>query len=63
MPQAKDVQVHELDVMTNGAAIQQALVTRTGQTTVPNVFVNANHVGGNDAVSSLYYSKKLQSML
>ena len=63
MPQAHDVQIHELDMMQNGAAIQQALSQQTGQQTVPNVFIHAQHVGGNDAISKLHHSKKLQSML
>ena len=46
-----------------GGAIQRALLQLTGQQTVPNVFIHSKHVGGNDAVSNLYNSKKLQSML
>lgn len=63
MPQANDIQIHELDVMPNGAAVQRALYQMTGQRTVPNVFVHAKHVGGNDNVTRLYYNQKLQSML
>jgi glutaredoxin 3 len=64
LPQANDVKVHELDGMgPNGGAIQRALLQLTGQQTVPNVFIHSKHVGGNDAVSNLYNSKKLQSML
>lgn len=38
----------ELDEMADGAEIQAALTTMTGQRTVPNVFVNGKHLGGND---------------
>jgi len=62
-PQAKDVQVFELDMMNNGSALQRALLQTTGQSTVPNVFVHGKHVGGNDAVTSLHHDKQLQSML
>jgi len=52
-----------MDTMEQGAAIQRALYQITGQRTVPNVFVNNKHVGGNDQVMRLYYSKQLHSML
>lgn len=62
-PQAHDVKVVELNVDKHGAVLQRALLQITGQRTVPNVFINAKHVGGNDDVTALHYSQKLQSML
>jgi len=44
----QDVQVMELDLREDGAAIQQALIEKTGQKSVPNVFVSGVHVGGCD---------------
>lgn len=44
----QDVQVMELDLREDGASIQQALLEKTGQKSVPNVFVNGVHVGGCD---------------
>jgi glutaredoxin 3 len=41
------VKVHELDRMPDGSAIQSALLGMTGQRTVPNVFINGKHLGGN----------------
>ncbi|CAM9197925.1 unnamed protein product, partial [Ectocarpus fasciculatus] len=38
----------ELDEMTEGADIQRLLLSKTGQRTVPNVFVSGQHLGGND---------------
>ena len=36
----------ELDRMTDGRAIQNALLKKTGQRTVPNIFIGGEHVGG-----------------
>ena len=56
-------QVYELDQMDNGADIQAVLLEMTGQRTVPNIFVNQQHVGGNDNVQAAYRSGKLQELL
>jgi glutaredoxin 3 len=53
----------ELDEITNGAAIQNALLDMTGQRTVPNVYVKGMHVGGNDDTQAAAKSGKLQEML
>ena len=39
--------VKELDQESNGDAIQQTLKTMTSQNTVPNIFINGEHLGGN----------------
>ena len=36
----------ELDTMSEGSAIQNALEDITGQRTVPNIFIAGNHIGG-----------------
>ncbi|RUP44764.1 hypothetical protein BC936DRAFT_149038, partial [Jimgerdemannia flammicorona] len=36
----------ELDELENGADIQTYLSEKTGQNTVPNIFINEKHVGG-----------------
>ncbi|KAL1522025.1 hypothetical protein AB1Y20_021670 [Prymnesium parvum] len=53
----------ELDEREDGAQIQDALAAMTGQRTVPNVFVNGKHVGGNDDTRRAADSGKLQEML
>jgi glutaredoxin 3 len=58
-----DYTLHELNEMDNGSDIQSALLDMTGQRTVPNVFVNGKHLGGNDATQAAYKSGKLQKML
>ena len=46
--------VKELDQEANGDSIQQALQAKTGQRTVPNIFIKGQHLGGN---SDLYAQK------
>lgn len=53
----------ELDIRDDGAAIQQALLEKTGQRTVPNTFVGKEWVGGNDKVQAAAKDGKLQKML
>jgi glutaredoxin 3 len=60
---SQDVQIHELDRRPDGAGLQQTLAQMTGQRTVPAVFVNGQHLGGNDDTQSAFRSGKLQSML
>jgi len=37
----------ELDRVEDGAAIQEALAELTNQHTVPSIFINHKHIGGN----------------
>lgn len=53
----------ELDLIPNGAELQEALASMTGQKTVPNVFVNGKHIGGSDKSHELAKSGELQEML
>lgn len=53
-----DVVIYELDNLPNGTELQQQLYEMTGQRTVPNVFINGNHVGGNDDTQVLLASSK-----
>jgi len=62
MPEIK-VQVIELDEESDGDLMQAYLMERSGQRTVPNVFVKGNHLGGNDATQSAYKSGKLMELL
>lgn len=61
----KNVQVvsHELDQMGNGSAIQNQLASMTGQRSVPNVFVNNQHVGGNDDTQAASRNGSLAKLL
>jgi len=56
-------EVLELDQMPDGADIQAALAERSGQRTVPNVFINGKHVGGCDDTLKLHTENKLLQMV
>ena len=60
---ALEPHVVDLDELDNGAEIQTALAVKTGQRTVPNVFVNAAHLGGHDDTQRAARSGALQQML
>ncbi len=62
VPESKAV-VLQLDEMDDGADIQEALREITGQTTVPNTFINGQHIGGNDDLQALKRSGKLDVLL
>ena len=57
--------IFDLDLMQDGdgALIQQELLERTGQRTVPNVFIGGTHVGGNSDLQQLASEGKLHQML
>lgn len=43
----------ELDTMEEGSEVQDALTKITGQRTVPNIFINGKHIGGNSDLQAL----------
>lgn len=49
--------------LENGSEIQQALEQITGQRTVPNIFINGNHIGGSDSLIKLRDDGKLEALL
>ncbi len=55
--------VIELDQIEEGNEIQSALERLTNQRTVPNVFVNGQHVGGNDNTVKAKASGELDRLL
>lgn len=55
--------VLELDLMSDGQEIQEALLEITGQSTVPNTFVRGKHIGGNDDLQKLNRSGELRKLL
>lgn len=58
-----DSDIYELDKVDGGADIQAELKEITGQTTVPNVFIKGQHLGGNDDVQDANASGKLAELL
>ncbi|KAJ7148742.1 glutaredoxin, partial [Mycena crocata] len=55
--------VIELNEHEDGADIQNYLATKTGQRTVPNIFVNKQHVGGNDDTQAAFKSGELARLV
>ena len=59
-----DAEVLELDQMGNeGVELQTALFEKTNQRSVPNVFVNGKHLGGNDDTQAAARNGTLKEML
>uniref|UniRef100_A0A7S0C8J3 Glutaredoxin domain-containing protein n=1 Tax=Proboscia inermis TaxID=420281 RepID=A0A7S0C8J3_9STRA len=56
----KAIEITELD---NGDEVQDALLEISGQRTVPNVFINGEHLGGNDVVQKSAKTGKLDELL
>lgn len=57
------IHVIELDMRDDGDAIQAALVSLTGQRTVPNVFIGGESIGGGDDTCAAQTSGVLKQML
>lgn len=55
-------QVYELDQEQDGSLVQDALQELTGQRTVPNTFINKQHIGGNSDLSAKK-GKELERLL
>ncbi|CCG81293.1 Glutaredoxin-1 [Taphrina deformans PYCC 5710] len=59
----KNYYLIELDQEENGADIQNYLREKTGQNSVPNIFIKQEHIGGNSDLAALNKAGKLKSML
>ena len=53
----------ELDTLENGQEMQQAMAEKAGRSTVPQVFINEQHIGGCDDTMAAHKSGKLQALL
>lgn len=53
----------ELDELDEGSEIQNYLAEKTGQRSVPNIFINQKHVGGCDKVVALDSEGKLAGLV
>jgi glutaredoxin 3 len=47
----------------DGPLIQMELLTKTGQKTVPNVFIRGQHIGGDSDLSEMFDSGSLERLL
>jgi len=55
--------VVELDNMADGSEIQNYLLQKTGQRTVPNIFIAQTHVGGSDELNTAKANGALTKLL
>jgi len=55
--------VLQLNEINDGSEIQDALAEITGQSTVPNIFIDGKHIGGNSDLQSLKRSGELKKLL
>jgi glutaredoxin 3 len=53
----------ELNQTEGGSELQDALEARDGQRTVPNIYIQQEHIGGNSEIQSLSKSGKLEPKL
>ncbi|KAK0495198.1 glutaredoxin [Armillaria luteobubalina] len=58
-----DIGVIELDERDDGSDIQDYLRQKTGQGTVPNIFIDQQHIGGCDDTMSLQNTGKLAGLI
>ncbi|EJS44532.1 grx1p [Saccharomyces arboricola H-6] len=62
VPKSKAL-VLQLNEMDDGAEIQAALYEINGQRTVPNIYINGKHIGGNDDLQELLETGELEDLL
>ena len=55
--------VWELDQDAQGSAIQDYLLKKTGQRTVPNIFIKEEHIGGCSDLEDLKSTGKLAELV
>merc|ERR1712137_80086 len=58
-----DGAIVELDKINDGPAIQNILQQLTGQRTVPNIFINGQHIGGNSELQGMKKTGQLKTRL
>ncbi|KAI0094515.1 glutaredoxin [Irpex rosettiformis] len=56
-------EILELDDRDDGNEIQDYLQQKTGQRSVPNIFINQRHVGGCDSIVALNKQGKLAGLV
>lgn len=49
--------------MDNGSEIQNYLADKTGQRTVPNIFIKGQHIGGSDDLTKANSSGKVKTLI
>ncbi|MEG3124822.1 glutaredoxin 3 [Sphingomonas sp. GB1N7] len=59
----KNVEVEEFDITMGGPKRAEMLDRANGGTTVPQVFIDGQHVGGSDDLAALEREGKLDALL
>jgi len=59
----KGVDFAETDISMDAAKREEMIQRSGGRTTVPQIFVNDQHIGGSDDLVSLEHSGKLDALL
>jgi len=59
----KGIAFDETDISLGGAKRAEMLSRSNGQTTVPQIFINDEHIGGSDDLAALEAAGKLDQLL
>ncbi|KAI0275144.1 glutaredoxin [Gloeopeniophorella convolvens] len=57
------VEIVELDERSDGGAVQDYLLEKTSQSSVPNIFIKQQHIGGSDDLYALHEEGGVQPLL
>ena len=60
---SKGVAFEETDITMGGASRADMLARSNGRSTVPQIFINGEHVGGSDELAALERAGKLDALL
>lgn len=58
-----DTLIYELDTMNEGSILHENLISKTNHKTVPNIFINGQHIGGYSELEKLFKSGELFIMV
>ena len=56
----KHISFEEIDVTGNSSLLEEMIQKSNGMRTLPQIFINGNHIGGCDDLYRLYESGKLE---
>jgi len=59
----KNVEIDEIDITMGGPGRAEMLSRTNGQTTVPQIFIGDQHIGGSDELAALDRAGKLDPLL
>jgi len=58
-----NIQIYELNQITNGLDLSQDLLNRTNQNTVPNIYIFGKHIGGFTELNNLHKNGELSQII